>query len=255
MIELLRLATQGTHKILNFASTLNVFSPMTQTGHRVVNEASSIQDERHITRQGYVASKWVGEAIVNLAVARGIACNIFRLGLITADSELARYDELQAFYRLFKSSIQMGMAFDDAYGDIELTPVDFTAKALARLGCIYNPEENIFHLSAARGIPRCDFIKKLNEHLPQPMSVVSYRQWLQEARRRYQKGEVLPITPLIQDMMMLNDEELDNFYQSQQEGSLGYDSSHTLIALAKKEITLPVTHHSWYRLLVDSLKG
>lgn len=254
LIELLRLATQGTNKILNFASTLNVFSPMTQTGHRVVNETTSIQNERHITSQGYVASKWIGEAIVNLAVTRGIACNIFRLGLITADSELARYDELQGFYRLFKSSIQMGMAFDDVYGDIELTPVDFTAKALARLGGIFNPAENIFHLSNLRKIPRRDFIKQLNEHLPQPMAVVSYRQWLQEARRRYQKGEVLPITPLIQDMMMSSDQDLDNFYHSQQAITLSYDSINTMINLEKNEITLPMTNRRWYRLLVDSFK-
>ena len=255
LIELLRLATQGSNKILNFASTLNVFSPMTQTEHRVVDEASSIKNERHITSQGYVASKWVGEQILNLAVVRGIACNIFRLGLITADSELARYDERQAFYLLFKSSIQIGMAFDDVYGDIELTPVDFTAKALVHLGCIFNPEENIFHLSAMGGISRRDFITQLNSHLSQPMAVVSHRKWLQEACCRYQKGEVLPITPLIQDMMMSSDEELDNFYQSQQKAILSYDSSKTLARLTQAEIILPMTSSHWYQLLVDSLKG
>ncbi|MGF6191971.1 amino acid adenylation domain-containing protein [Serratia sp. 2723] len=254
LIELLRLATQGTNKILNFASTLNVFSPIAQTGHRVVNETSSIQDERHIAEQGYVASKWVGEEIVNLAVARGIACNIFRLGLITADSELARYDELQAFYRLFKSSIQMGMAFEDAYGDVQLTPVDYTAKALAYLGLLHDPAENIFHLSTMEGIPRRDFIEQLNAHLPQPMTVVSHRQWLQEARRRYQRGEILPITPLIQDMMMSNDEDLDNLYQSMEIATISYDSSHTQELLVQAEITLPVTDSHWYRLFVDSLE-
>lgn len=254
LVELLRLATQGTNKILNFASTLNVFSPIAQTGHRVVNETSSIQGEQHIAEQGYVASKWVGEEMVNLAVARGVACNIFRLGLITADSKLARYDELQAFYRLFKSSVQMGMAFEDVHGDIQLTPVDYTAKALAHLGLAHHPTENIFHLSAMKGLSRRDFIAQLNIHLPQPMALVTHRQWLQEARRRYQQGETLPITPLIQDTMMSSDEELDNLYQSLDEATIGYDSHRTLERLAQQDITLPATDSNWYRLFVESLK-
>ncbi|MDN0087529.1 amino acid adenylation domain-containing protein [Yersinia nurmii] len=254
LVELLRLTTQGSRKILNFASTLNVFSPIGQQGHRVVNEQSSIQNEQHIADQGYVASKWVGEEIVNLAVARGIACNIFRLGLITADSELARYDELQAFYRLFKSSVQMGMAFDDVYGDIQLTPVDYTAKALAHLGSSYYPTDNIFHLSAMEGMSRREFIEQLNAHLPQPMTVVSHRQWLREAHRRYQQGEILPITPLIQDMMTSSDEELDHFYQSLLETTIDYDSSQTLKRLEQVEITLPTANSEWYRLFIHSLR-
>lgn len=191
--------------------------------------------------------------IVNQANSRGLACNIFRLGFITADSELARYDELQAIYRLFKSSIQMGMAYDDFDGNIQLTPVDFTAKALAYFGLMYQPEDNIFHISAMEGTSRRDFIQQINAHLPQSLELVPHRQWLQEASRRCQRGEVLPITPLIRDMMMLNDEELTKFYESLNEATTCYDSTKTLGRLAQANIMLPAANREWYRLFVDSL--
>lgn len=53
---------------------------------------------------GYVASKWVAEKMYMLANERGIPCNIFRVGLVWADSERGRYDELQRGYRILKSS-------------------------------------------------------------------------------------------------------------------------------------------------------
>ncbi len=93
--ELLRLATEHKPKVINYLSTLGVFGPSAAGEIRVVNETSSICDEKHLSSRGYVASKWVGEQIFMSAAERGIPCNIFRLGLVWADSRRGRYDELQ----------------------------------------------------------------------------------------------------------------------------------------------------------------
>lgn len=90
-------------------------------------------------------------------------------------------------------------------------------------------------------ISRRDFIEQLNAHLPQPLAVVSYHQWLQEARRRYHQGEVLPITPLIQDVIMSSEEELDDFYKSEKEATIDSDSTKTLEKLAQSDIKLRTT--------------
>ena len=68
-------------------------------------EPSSIDHERHLHSRGYAASKWVGEKLLLTAGERGIPCNIFGWGLVWADSQQGRYDELQREYRIIKSCL------------------------------------------------------------------------------------------------------------------------------------------------------
>src|SRR5262249_1059531 len=126
--ELLKLATQARPKTVNYISTLGVFSSGTDED-RVVSEATPIDRERHRTAGGYVGSKWVGEKIFMTAAARGIPCNIFRLGLVWADTEQGRYDELQRGYRIFKSCLLSGCGIENYRYEMAPTPVDYVARA------------------------------------------------------------------------------------------------------------------------------
>src|SRR5262249_12129412 len=99
--ELLRLAVEKRTKRFNYISTLAVFGMSSGAGRRNIDETSSIDAEMHRDASGYAASKWVGEKLVLLAMERGLPCNVFRLGLIWADTDRGRYDELQREYRVF----------------------------------------------------------------------------------------------------------------------------------------------------------
>ena len=101
-------------------------------------EHSSIDGERHRASQGYVASKWVSEKIFMHAAERGIACNIFRLGLIWADTALGRYDELQREHRLLQSCLASGYGIQDFRYETPPTAVDYAARAIVALA-MQNP--------------------------------------------------------------------------------------------------------------------
>lgn len=252
-LELLRLAGYGRNKRVNFLSTTNVFLEP-ESGERHVDETTSTHNEPHLSSQGYITSKWIGEELIQQAVARGFSCAIFRAGLITPDSRLARYDKLQAFHRHFSTSLKMGMAFDDIFTDIPLTPVDFVAKALVYLGMRDHQTENVFHLAAMESLSRGEFIEQLNQHLPVPLQRVDYRQWLREARQRSEHGEVLPSTPLIQDLMMADDATITAFYRRYRTSSLHIDSSWTLKKLEEAGITIPAVNTEWFRQFVITLQ-
>lgn len=254
LITLLRMTTQGARKIFNFLSTVNVFSTLGQRGTRQVSEHSSIDDEQHLSSQGYIASKWVGEALVNQAIQRGVACHIMRLGLITPDAQRARYDRQQAVDRLLRSSLQMGMAFTDVLGDIPLLPVDFTAAALVQLGHRWPQGQSVWHLAAMKGLSRAEFIARLNAQLAQPMQIVTHKAWLQEARRRAERGETLPITPLIQDLLLAGEEQLAHYYQSLEESHIEVDAHHTFARLAAAGLTPAAPDDAWFARLAERLQ-
>ena len=111
--ELLKLATRTRPKLLNYISTLGVFGATPTQAARVVDERTPIEHETYCHSQGYLASKWVAEKIFMSALARGIPCNIFRLGLVWADAQLGRFDELQSVYRVLKTCLLSGYGIEN----------------------------------------------------------------------------------------------------------------------------------------------
>jgi thioester reductase-like protein len=146
-LELIRFATEGAPKLINYVSTLGVFSAVTTADARVVDERSSIDHERHLSSRGYVASKWVAEKIFLTANERGIPCNIFRLGLVCADTQKGRYDELQREYRVIKSCMLSGYGIKNYRYNWVPTPVDYVAHAIVCLASRHANERGVFHIS------------------------------------------------------------------------------------------------------------
>ncbi|MET3551230.1 thioester reductase domain-containing protein [Burkholderia sp. 567] len=240
VVELLRIATEGRPKTFNYVSTLAVFSMRERTGTHVFAESSPIDAERHPSDQGYTTSKWVGEQLTHLAAARGVPCNVFRLGLVTGDVRHGHYDEQQAYYRLLKSCMLMGAAFDDFRYDLVITPVDYVARALAHLGAKHPRGGGVFHLSTMQVTPMRTVFEMMNAHLATPMRMLTHRAWIDELRVRYRRGDVQSIVPVVQWMMNMSDAELAKLAREREETTFIYDCTATHRELAEAGIVVPV---------------
>jgi amino acid adenylation domain-containing protein/thioester reductase-like protein len=208
--ELLRLAITERSKQVNYVSTLAVFGPSAETA-RVVDEMSSIDREVHSIASGYAASKWVAEKIFMTAAERAIPCNIFRLGLVWADSQQGRYDELQREYRLVKSCLLSGCGIENYRYRMAPTPVDYVARSIAFLSERHPKGGGIFHVSATQQ-PNSGVFERYREQLRAPLVLLPHYQWVREMKRRHDAGQSLPIVPLIDHAFSMSEE---SFYEQE----------------------------------------
>jgi thioester reductase-like protein len=202
--QLLKLATSGRPKLLNYISTLGVFAPSTTQAMRLVNEQTSIDHETHFTSSGYVASKWVAEKIFMTARERGIPCNIFRLGFTWSDAERGRYDELQHGYRFLKSCLLSGYGIMDYRYDAVPLPVDYAARAIVGLANRHPDGGRMFHIASSRRMDEGMF-ERCNRVAETSLELISYYEWIGEMKRLHRAGQSLPAAPLIQSAFSLDE--------------------------------------------------
>lgn len=249
---LARFASQRRPKLINFISTLDVFSAETGGADRRVHEHSSIDAEKHRASQGYVASKWVSEKIFMLAAERGIACNIFRLGLIWADTTLGRYDELQREHRLLQSCLASGYGIQDYRYETPPTAVDYAARSIVALA-MRNPHgRGIFHISATDSMEEGLF-ERCNAVAGTSLTLLPRYQWTGVIERLHAQGESLPIVPLIEHSFGLAEAE---FYRREHQESRkpNFDCSRTHAALESIGIAAPKLHDGLLRACVDRMR-
>jgi amino acid adenylation domain-containing protein/thioester reductase-like protein len=203
--EFVRFATRHRPKLINYISTLGVFSSSAKVGRKVVSEQSDIDHEEHRHSQGYLASKWVGEKIFMNADARGIPCNIFRLGLVWADAARGRFDELQHAYRVLKSCLLSGYGIRDYRHPLPPVPVDYVVRAVVHLGTQHSEGGGIFHISSPeqkiKGMFEC-----CNDRLGTSLELLPLYDWICQVRRLHRGGESLPVVPLIEYAFSMSEE-------------------------------------------------
>jgi amino acid adenylation domain-containing protein/thioester reductase-like protein len=195
--ELLRLATTTRPKVVNYISTLGVFSSRSAAAPRVVDETTAIESEQHRSSLGYAASKWVGEKVFLNAQARGIACNILRLGLVWPDSRQGRYDELQRDYRVIKTCLLIGYGIQGYRYETAPIPVDYAARAIVFLTTRHSNGKGIFHI-ASPAQPVSDLFERCNEACGTSLKLLSYYDWICEVKRLHLAGRSLPVLPLVE---------------------------------------------------------
>lgn len=195
--QLLTFASRERPKVINYISTLGVFKHDESDPPRLVTESSPIDYETHWHSRGYEASKWVGEKLFMLGNERGIACNVFRLGLVWADSRQGRYDELQHHYRLLKSCLLSGMGISGYRYTLPPTPVDYMTRATVYLASRYPHGGGIFHLSASHQNVNGVF-EYLNDLRGTELKLLPFSEWIQGIRKLDREGRWLPIIPLME---------------------------------------------------------
>jgi thioester reductase-like protein len=248
--ELLRLASLATPKVINYVSTLSIFSQETFQADRIVDEETPIEYERHTESSGYAASKWVAEKIFLTASERGVPCNIFRLGLVWPDTQNGRYDELQREYRIFKTCLLTGLGIKGYRYDVPPVPADHVARSIAYLGRRHWQKQGIFHISSnASGVS--DIFERCNELLEKPLKLLQPMDWVAEVKRLHGEGWSLPAMPLLDLAFPLSQQGDAGYAGDTQSARIRIDCTRTTGELAGGGITVPAITNDQLRVFLE----
>lgn len=252
--ELLKIATDERLKIVNYVSTLSIFRAHAGDPFRVVNEDSAIDHERHRKSSGYVASKWVGEKMFMIAGSRGIPCNLFRLGLVWADSQQGRYDELQREYRILKSCLLSGFGIANYAYESSPIPVDYAARAIVALAQAHQQGVGIFHISSPS--QRVDAVfERCNSRLDMPLELVPMFDWIKEIKSLHHQGTSLPVVPLIEFAFSMDESEFLEQQRRSRAERVRMECTKTHRALENAGIVLPVLDDELLGLSLESMSS
>jgi amino acid adenylation domain-containing protein/FkbH-like protein/thioester reductase-like protein len=251
--ELVRLATRHRPKAINYISTLGIFTASATEARRTIDERSPIQHERHPHSRGYLASKWVGEKVFMSAAERGIACNIFRLGLVWADTQQGRFDELQNVYRFLKSSLLAGVGIENFRYPLPPTPVDYVARAITFLARQHVSGCGVFHISSPRQLLE-DVYGRCAEIAGVSLELVPYYDWICELKRLHHEGYSLPAVPLVDFAFSLDRKAFEEHQRStRSSGNIQFDCSRTHAELERAGITAPVLDDVLLRTCIEDM--
>jgi thioester reductase-like protein len=251
--EILRLATRGRPKLVNYISTLSVFSSAGVAAARVVDEGSSIDGEIHSSFAGYAASKWVGERMIHVAGERGVMCNVFRLGLVWADTQQGRYDELQREYRVLKTCLLSGIGIEGYRYTMPPTPVDYVARAVVHLARQHPEGRGIFHISSCTQ-EIDDLFRRCNEIAGTALEIVPRSMWLSEVKRFHATGRSLPALPLIEAMSDMSGESLGVEHAGVDSVLTRIDCSRTHRELERAAIVAPALDDALLGLQIENMR-
>jgi amino acid adenylation domain-containing protein/thioester reductase-like protein len=151
-VEVLRLATRTKVKPVHFVSTLSVLdAPEYQRDSR--------PDEQQVPAtaaglaSGYAQSKAVAEQLVRAAAARGVPVSVYRPGRISGDSRTGAGNAADETAILLRLCIELGMAPEvRADASLDMTPVDFVARAIVGLARRRECMDGTFHLLNPRPV-------------------------------------------------------------------------------------------------------
>ncbi len=157
--RILRLCAQGQPKILHYASTLSVFVSTDHPGG-LCREEDDLSEERRVYG-GYAQSKWAAERLIRRSTCAPRI--IYRYGLLTGDTQEGQ-TPARDWLRLFLRGLAaLGSApKPDAAWAVDITPVDFAAKATLRLS-LERPEAPLrcVHIAGARSVGLAELIQAL----------------------------------------------------------------------------------------------
>ncbi|CAF1184558.1 unnamed protein product [Adineta steineri] len=147
----------GTKEMINFAC----FNPSTCIPIQYVSTISVLSNHLDFNQEisidnispnklvnGYAQSKWVAEKLIQKAIDCGLSVNIYRLGLICADSRTGACNQ-HDFYTLLFNEIMKIHSYPKSMISYHFNglPVDFTAKIIVHLSNNENSKYgNIYHL-------------------------------------------------------------------------------------------------------------
>jgi thioester reductase-like protein len=173
VIESLKLAVATRTKPVHLVSTFAVHTTADNRGQLVTEEDPIQPFEKQL--YGYTQTKWVGEKLVQEARQRGIPVTMYRPGHITGDSVTGASNTNDLLHTLVIICLRLGAApMRDV--EIDVTPVDYVAKALVELSLQPESANREFHLT--NPIPMRT--SALNEWMQQSnleLEMVSYDEW------------------------------------------------------------------------------
>ncbi len=193
--KILRLASTGQQKPIEYISTVNIFNTL-----EIANEYTPIDGQKHLKSNGYAATKFLAEKIILMAQQRGFDINIYRLGLVIGDSRLGRNDRSQWFYKLLNAAMQLKALPDFQEWNIPLTPVDFVAKSVVALAG--SKEKNrVYHIAAPFNVRIMDLVLMYNSISEEKIEIIGEHAFLERVEAYNENHERLPISDFITENM------------------------------------------------------
>ena len=148
--EILRLAGRGRPKAVHHVSTYGIWG-LPVPGRDRISETDDIRDAGRLVT-GYVQTKWGADHLAVQAQEAGLPVRIFRLGRVLGDSRSGVCLTTHFTCRVIKGCVQLGLAPDLGDLEIEMTPVDYVARALVHIarsradGARSRADGAVFHL-------------------------------------------------------------------------------------------------------------
>ncbi|MGE3727465.1 MAG: thioester reductase domain-containing protein [Candidatus Sericytochromatia bacterium] len=170
----LKLQASGRSKALHYVSTLSVFVG-SDRNQGVAYESDDLSQTRYLFG-GYAQSKWAAESWLRQTAGQAGPLHIYRLGLITGDSQSGRFPEKDWFQFLTQGLVNIGgipSDLDPAWA-LDLTPVDYAARALLALAKKPLPGVQTYHLANPKPLLLGQWLTALQaygvrlERLPRP---------------------------------------------------------------------------------------
>ncbi|MCF1594999.1 non-ribosomal peptide synthetase [Streptomyces muensis] len=229
---LLRLAAEGRPKAFHHLSTLGVFGP--GQGSRLVTEDSPTDGEKHPFGNGYAASKWVADRLVERAFERGATGGIHRLGRIWAHTSTGAVSPDDMFSRLLTSCAALGR--HPVGPDLEeaLLPVDVLARAVVGLILTGTGTASVHHLHHPRRVGAGVFMSGYDRMHGTASEPVPLTEWLHCLRRASERGQDLSILPY----QVYLEEHARNAPDPQQP-TLEFENDRTLQRLRDLAVAIP----------------
>jgi amino acid adenylation domain-containing protein/thioester reductase-like protein len=203
--EIIRLAGAERTKCLALLSTISVYSwGHVFTGKTVMLESDDIeQNIISVSKDiGYVRSKYVMEAIADLAAKEGLPLITYRLGYAMCHSETGASAPYQWWSGLVKNCIEYKSY--PALTELRegLITVDYMTKSMAHITKNKDAIGKKFNLIARpeTNLTLEDFFGLLKEYYPHELMPLSYKDW----RKQWEndsKNRLYPLTSLFKDNM------------------------------------------------------
>eukprot|EP00538_Stauroneis_constricta_P012774 CAMPEP_0119545994 /NCGR_PEP_ID=MMETSP1352-20130426/585_1 /TAXON_ID=265584 /ORGANISM="Stauroneis constricta, Strain CCMP1120" /LENGTH=1098 /DNA_ID=CAMNT_0007590639 /DNA_START=60 /DNA_END=3353 /DNA_ORIENTATION=- len=193
--EILRLATTNgfiTTKVkpVHYISTNGIF-PVVADGYKnddevICKEDVDLNDPSIVNHleEGYSMTKWVAERMCTIAEARGLPISIMRPGNMAGSITTGAQNPDDFNYLFLQAIMELKCApISDRPMHLDLTPVDFAAKAIVQLA-IHSPELSIgqrFHIQNPNPpIPLSRIVAWLREIFNTEIKEIPLQEWLQK---------------------------------------------------------------------------
>lgn len=203
--EIIRLAGAEKTKCLALLSTISVYSwGHLFTGKTVMLESDDIeQNIMSVSKDiGYVRSKYVMEAIADLAAKQGLPLITYRLGYAMCHSKTGASAPYQWWSGLVKNCIEFKSY--PALTELRegLITVDYMTQSMAHITRNKEAIGKKFNLIAKpeTNLTLEDFFGLLKEHYPHQLASLPYKEW----RKQWEndsKNRLYPLTSLFKDNM------------------------------------------------------
>ncbi|MGW4031608.1 amino acid adenylation domain-containing protein [Streptomyces sp. NPDC004838] len=233
--ELLRLAAEGRPKRFHHMSTLGLFRG--GSIRRLITEDSDTSGERHPPSDGYTASKWVADRMVQHAVAQGADARVYRLGRVWAESRQGAVSQDDFYCRLLTTCAALGCYPQDAVAHADLVPADVAARALVALILDDDPAhpEVVHHLHNVRQTSAQAFLEVFDAMYGTRTTPVPLGEWLRRLRQVSEAGQDLPFLPYLDAY----EESARSTDAEAQRSADTYDNRRTLRSLERLGVTIP----------------